>query len=236
MGQLFMCGLIKGLVKGAASSRRVLAVGAIATALPLAAHASVIETFEWVPDYEQTGGYSQEPVATLQLTFQSPETFASNGSYWASSGDAMKADITAFSYTGGSQALSINLSNVSGVTVTTTAPWQTSGLVTPAADNGEDGYPAPKNGYYLISAFTLAGTVNGQSFMMATNAGGTAGTTVDTGIPNSDFTYGAGPGAIEEGGYWELVQPVPLPAGLPLLLSGIAGLGVLAHRRKVAPV
>jgi hypothetical protein len=35
------------------------------------------------------------------------------------------------------------------------------------------------------------------------------------------------------GGYWE-VAPVPLPAGLPMLLSGLALLGWITRRRPTA--
>jgi hypothetical protein len=231
-----MCGIITRLMKPNAPSTRLLAMAAVAIVLPLAAHASVVETFQWVPDFEQSGNYSTEPSATLQLTLSSftltPLSGNGLGPYYASGSNQATADITGFTYTtGGGINVTVNLSNVSSVTFTTTKAWQTSGLVTPAAANG-DQFPAPTQGYYLISQFQLSGTVNGEAFMIATAAGGTAGTTVPTGMPNSDFTYD---GTTEEGGYWKLVTPVPLPMALPLLLSGIGGLGVFVHRRRVAP-
>jgi hypothetical protein len=235
LGSSSMCGMFKRLMKANASATRLLAMAAVATALPMAAHASVVETFQWVPDFEQSGNYSTEPSATLQLTLSSftltPLSGNGLGPYYASGSDQATADITGFTYTtGGGVNVTVNLSNVSTVTFTTTKPWQTSGLVTPAAANG-DQFPAPTQGYYLISQFQLSGTVNGEAFMMATATGGTAGTTVATGMPNSDFTYD---GTTEEGGYWKLVTPVPLPPALPLLLSGVAALGLIARRRQVS--
>jgi hypothetical protein len=232
-GDNAMSVFIARLLKSTAFSTGLLAIAAVATALPMAAHASVVETFQWVPDFEQSGNYTTVPSATLQLTLSSftltPLSGNGLGPYFASGSDQMTADITGFTYTtGGGVNVTVNLSNVSTVTFTTTSPWITSGLVTPAAANG-DHFAAPTQGYYLISQFQLSGTVNGEAFMMATADGGTAGATVATGMPNSDFTYD---GTTEEGGYWKLVTPVPLPLALPLLASGIAGLGALARRRK----
>jgi hypothetical protein len=220
-------------------ARRLLTVTAVAAVVPMAAHASVIETFDWVPDFEQSGNYTHEPSGTLTLTLSSwsqiPDSGSGLGPYYASGSNQAQVDISGFTYTVGGALTgpTITLANVSAISFTTTKPWQTSSLVTPANGNGSH-YPAPTQGYYLISQFTLSGTVGGEAFMMATAAGGTAGTTLDTQLPNSDLTYD---GSTEEGGYWELVSatPVPLPAALPLLLSGFAGLGALARRRKVAP-
>jgi len=221
-------------MKATVSSRRLLAIAAVATALPMGAHASVVETFDWVPIVENPSTrWTTTPSGTLQLTLSSfalagtsnPPNF---GPYYSGpSGSAATADITGFSYTA-ANGVSYNLGEVTSRTlgnpITTT--WQTSGLVTPAPGNG-DPFPAPTAGYYLISGFTLSGP----GFMMANNVG-TAGATYANGVGNGDFT---GP-VYEDGGYWKLVTPVPLPAALPLLLSGIGGLGMLARRRKVAPI
>jgi hypothetical protein len=219
------------LMKATGSLGTLLAMAAVASSLPMAAHASVVENFVWVPDFEQSGNYSTVPSATLQLTLSSfaltPLSGAGLGSYYASGSDQTTANSTGFTYnTGGGVNVAVGLSNVSTIAFTTTSPWQTSSVVTPAAANGDE-FPAPTQGYYLISQFQLSGTVNGEAFMMATAAGGTAGTTLATGLPNSDFTYD---GSTEEGGYWKLVTPVPLPLGLPLLLSGIGGLGLFVRR------
>ena len=233
-GDKAMSRLIARMLKSTATSG-LLAIAAVASALPMAAHASVVETFQWVPDFEQSGNYTTVPSATLQLTLSSftltPLSGNGLGPYYASGSDQMTADITGFTYTtGGGVNVTVNLSNVSSASFSTTKPCQTSGLVTPAAANG-DHFAAPTQGYYLISQFQLSGTVNGEAFMMATTAGGTAGTTVATGMANSDFTYD---GSTEEGGYWKLVTPVPLPLALPLLVSGLAGVGAFARRRQVS--
>lgn len=227
----------KFLIVGS-GSRRLLAIVLLCVCTPVVAHASVVATFDWVAISENPAS-AQTTTATgmLQLTLSSftltgASTPPNFGPYYASSA-ALTADITAFSYTA-ADGLSVSLSNVTSRTLQS-SNWATSGLDTPAT--GAQAPSAPTQGYYLISGFTLSGTTaQGSQFMIA-NGVGTAGALYANGIGNGTNTFnaaGAVP-SIADGGYWKLTSmaPVPLPAGLPLLLSALGGLGVLVRRQEV---
>lgn len=223
----------------------LLSAMAAAVVLPAIALASEVVTFDWVPMSETPAtGWTTTPSGTLQLTLSSfalttagnPPGNGNYGPYYASGTDATTADITAFSYTA-ADGLSVNLSNVTLESVrSTTTPWQTSGLDTPAPGNG-DPFPSPTLAYYLVSGFSLSGkTAQGSPFMMANNVG-TAGATYANGVPNGDATFNAtasGAAATEDGGYWKVVSvtPVPLPPGLALLLSGVGLLAWFVRRNS----
>ena len=235
------------LMKATARSRRLLAAVVVAAALPIAAHASEVVTFDWVPITENpTTGYTT-PSGTLTLTLSSwalggPTTPPNYGPYYAS-GTATTADITAFSYTAG-DGQTTSLSNVTTRSVTSTI-WATSGFDLPAS--GAQAPSAPTAGYYLVSAFTISGTTNQGAHFMIGNAAGTAGAIYGdgihaSGIGNGTNTFNATTSspvipAVADGGYWELssMTAVPLPAGLPLLLGGLGLVGLFVRRKSSLP-
>ncbi len=234
-----MWGFSGRLMKATACSRRLLATAALATALPVAAQASVIATFDWVsggttPE-NPTSAQTSTPSGTLELLLSSFSlTNTGSGNYgpnYYTSGSASTATIYAFSYTAG-DGLTVNKSNLSTTTLGSTI-WATS-----ASDIPYNSGITP--GYYLISAFSVSGTTPQSSPFQIANAPGTANANYANGVGNADNSFNAAgsiPG-ITDGGYWELqsVTAVPLPLALPLLLSGIGGLAVFARRRKVVPI
>ena len=227
---------------GSRGLKASICLAAFAAAMPLAAQASEVATFDWVSISENpTAVQTVTPSGTLQLTLSSfaltgTSTPPNFGTYYAS-GAATTANITGFSYTD-AEGLTVGLSNLTTKSVSS-ATWVTSGTDTPAT--GAQAPSAPSAGYYLVSGFSLAGTTSqGSSFMIA-NGAGTAGATYANGIGNGDNTFQATSSlaAVTDGGYWELVSvsatPVPLPAALPLLLGGM-GLLTRFGRRRVALV
>ena len=218
---------IKRLVKITAFQKRMLVI--VALTLPVAAQASVVETFDWVSGTNTpenpTSAKTTNPSGVLQLTLSSfalttPAANPNLGPYYTS-GSSTTATISAFSYTAG-DGLSVGLSNITPSTEHLTATWATSALVTP---NG-----AASAGYYLVNAFSFSGTTpQGSPFMVASVAG-TPGANYANGVGNGDNAFQPTttspviPG-ITDGGYWELVNatPVPVPGALPLLLSGMVG-------------
>jgi hypothetical protein len=224
---------------------RVLAAAALVSATPLAAQATVIATFDWVPTSENplqgqpstASGTLQLTLASFALTSGSNPTNSPNFAPYYASATATSAEITAFSYTD-ANGQSVNLSKLTTNSFQTSI-WETSATDTPAT--GAAAPSPPTSGYYLVNGFTLSGTTaQGTGFQIANNVG-TPGATYASGIGNADnsFNLNGSHAAISDGGYWQLasVTPVPLPPGLPLLLGGLGALAWgLRRGRPAAPV
>ena len=235
--------------------RAVAAAAVMAATLPVAANASTVVDFTWVPISENpTTGFTNPanptspyttPHGTLVLTLPSftlggPSAPPNLGPYYSSGTAGTTAEITAFSYTAG-DGLTVSLSNVTTETFTgsgATADWVTSGLDLPAT--GAQAPSAPTSGYYLVDPFTLSGTTAQGSHFMIGNAAGTPGAIYGdgvhaSGIGNGTNTFNAAGTvpAIADGGYWKLtsITTVPLPAALPLLLGGLGFMGRFSRRR-----
>jgi hypothetical protein len=154
------------------------------------------------------------PSGSLTLTL--PGTITTQTFDTGNLGAAAISDITAFTYTF-SDGLSVGLSS--------------SDSTTPA------GGPT---GIYLISGFTLSGKKTyppSGSGLAPFPIANTAGLPTNVALDANTLTPQASQGtASNDAGYWELASlteesTVPLPPGLPLLLTGVAALGLLLRQR-----
>ena len=171
-------------------------------------------------------------------------TYSSGGSVSGSldySSSTDKADFTftlnSNTYFGGEELLAGSTFSASGISVTVvpgTHGTETISLATPSVDGTTSGvnFVSPALGVTentpLLSALscTLAATGGGQCGVSLGSVNGAANSLllVDSGnnAYNAYLTFNIA------------VTPVPLAPALPLLLSGVAGLGVMARRRRAA--
>ncbi len=189
-------------------------LAALLAALPLAAHADTLATFDWVP---YTNGGSGTGSGDLVLTLPGTVTGPGFDVSFASL-SAAKSAVTGFSYTF-SDGDSLTLADLqAGTLQMNPLAWETTQTITPA--------DAP-TGVYLGTNFNFGGyvTVPGQGltpFQVASSGG--------------LYTLGAGDAqlTVTDTGYWKLesLSPVPLPAAGWLLISGFAGLWGVVRRPR----
>jgi hypothetical protein len=119
------------------------------------------------------------------------------------------------------------LTRNSTASYTTTATYEANGW----NSTGPLSVTLPSSGYYWLVVEPVSGST-GLDLPVETSA--TTGT-----VPALAFEYKSGSnwstsGAPDIGVEVTAASPVPLPAGLPLLLSGLGGLGALVRRRSSA--
>lgn len=213
-----------------AATALVLALGG---AWAGAVSATTVATFAWVA----TGpGPVVTPSGTLTLSLPDSITTQTFDTGTLANSTAAFAMLTGLSYTYGN-GLSVGLSDLTSESISpikwyTSAATNTSGLT----------------GIYLLAGFQLAGSKVFPGDVRAANFGFTSSAGTQNGSGPSiigpafnGMTPFAGQGvATTDSGFWQLtsfqtgVAPVPVPAALPLLLSGLAGLGGVVARRRAA--
>lgn len=197
--------------------KSLLAAGStcLLAALPVAAHADTIATFDWVPvSNGGSGTGSGDLVLTLPGTVTAPFDVP-----YGSLGAADSA-VTGFSYTFSNGDI-LDLADLEASTTSLSLSplaWETTDTLTPA------GGPT---GIYLGSTFQFGGfaPVDGQLTPFSLASAGA--NTVELAVGDAQLR-------VTDTGYWELssLTPVPLPAAGWLLLGGLSVLRLKRGKRE----
>ncbi len=170
------------------------------------AEASTLAQFEWVDSSGSTGSGSL--ALSLPGTITTPQFTVANATF---------SEVSGFKYTF-SSGLSVDLADLTVNTFSTTpASWTTTTITSSTVGGSGIGDTD------LTTGFIFSGSNN-------LKIAESQGTLFNIQVANNLINPASG-GVSNDFGYWKLesLTPVPLPAGLPLLLSG---LGMIAMRRR----
>jgi hypothetical protein len=219
------------------ASAAVLAIAALAGFTSGAANATTVATFQWVSSSSSGGVVTPSGTVSISL----PDSilaapFTTNPSPPGTTpltAAQMFASITGLIYTFGN-GVTIGLGDLNSTTdVSLPSLFTSNAWFTSASTN--TGGPAP-GFFYLLTGMRLKGSKAGGTFQLADPAGipNLPGPSIIS-LDSHNLTPATGPATVDAG-YWQLtsVNPVPVPAALPLLFSGLAGLGGLIGRRRRA--